>query len=337
MGNVGKSSYLFHNVYVKSSASVVGKKEFVGPIGECFDKHYEDFYCMEKSHEKAEISMLEDAINICLKKKRVNKDEVNICYSGDLTNQIVSSNYALRDIGIPFFGIFSACATFCEGLISASLYLENNGKYALSCTASHNCTAERQFRYPTEYGTQRVSTYTSTVTGASAVLLSNEKAKEEKSIIIRRATIGKVIDAKFKDVQDMGRAMAPACYHTIKTHLRDFNLSINEYDKIITGDLSYYGSILLRELFNEDGENIDDKHEDCGNIIYDRLTQDVASGGSGCGCIGVVVSSHIINKLLKKEYKKVLICATGALMNPIMTAQKETIPSVCHVVSLEVV
>lgn len=334
MGKVGKSSYIFHNVYINSFSSVVGKKEHDGPIGEYFDKYYNDFLPnKEKSFEKAEMFFLKESINICLDKAGITENEVNVCFSGDLNNQISVSSYTLRDFNIPYIGIFGACATATLGIINASFYLENNGLYALSCTSSHNCTAERQFRYPNEYGTQRSNTYTSTITGAGAVLLSNEKT----SLMIRRATIGKVIDGEFKDSQDMGRAMAPACYHTIKRHLLDFNLTIDDYDKIFTGDLSYYGTKLLEDLFKEDNINISNKHEDCGKIIYDREKQDVLSGGSGCGCIGVVLSGYILKKLINKEYKKVLVCATGALMNPIMLAQKETIPAICHAISIEVI
>lgn len=334
MGKVGKSSYIFHNVYINNFSSVVGKKENDGPLGAYFDKYYNDFLPNgEKSFEKAEIFLLKEAINLCLDKASISENDVNICFSGDLNNQISVSSYTLRDYNIPYVGIFGACSTATLGIINASFYLENNGLYALSCTSSHNCTAERQFRYPNEYGTQRSNTYTSTVTGASAVLLTNEKT----NLMIRRATIGKVVDGAFRDSQDMGRAMAPACYHTIKRHLLDFNLTINDYDKIFTGDLSYYGSVLLEDLFREDNINIKEKHEDCGKMIYDREKQDVHSGGSGCGCIGVVLSGYILKKLLNKEYKKVLVCATGALMNPMMLAQKESIPAICHAISIEVI
>lgn len=334
MGKVGKSSYLFHNVYIKSFASVVGPKEYNGPLGSYFDKHYDSLLIDgEKSFEKSEIAYLKSSINICLSKANLNDNDINIIFCGDLNNQIAISSYAMRDLNIPYVGIFAACATATLGIINSAFYLENNGLYALSCTSSHNCTAERQFRYPNEYGTQRSCTYTSTVTGASSILLTNIKT----NLIIRRATIGKVVDGKFKDSQDMGRAMAPACYHTIKRHMLDFNLSINEYDKIFTGDLSTYGSNLLIDLFKEDGIDITSKHEDCGKMIYELNCDDVTSGGSGCGCIGVVLSGYILNKLLSGELNKVLVLATGALMNPIMLAQKDTIPAICHAISIEVI
>lgn len=332
MGKVGKSSYIFHNVFIVSGASVVGKKEFEGPIGSLFDKHYNDFLIGEKSFEKAEIEMLSEAVRLSISKACITKDEINLIISGDLNNQIVVSSYALRDLDIPYLGIFGACSNATLGIITAAFYIENNGCYVISSTSSHNLTAERTFRYPNEYGTQRANTYTSTVTGASSIVLSNEKTR----LKVRRATIGKVVDAEFKDPQDMGRAMAPAYYHTIKSHLLDFNLDINEYDKIITGDLSYYGTKLLYDLFKEDSIDFQSKHEDAGLLIYNREEQDTLAGGSGCGCIGVVLSSYIIDKLMKKEYKKVLVCATGALMNPTMLAQKESIPAICHAISIEV-
>lgn len=334
MGKVGKSSYLFHNVYIRCFSSVVGLKEYEGPIGKYFDDHFDSLLIDgEKSFEKSEIAMNKKAISLCLTKANLNENDINVCFAGDLNNQISISSYTLRDINIPFIGIFAACSTCTLGIINSAFYLENNGSYALSCTSSHNCTAERQFRYPNEYGTQRAETYTSTVTGASSILLTNEKT----NLVIRRATIGRVVDGNFTDSQDMGRAMVPSAYHTIKRHLLDFNLTIDEYDKIFTGDLSTYGSKLLIDLFKEDGIDISNKYEDCGNIIYDKENQDVMSGGSGCGCVGVVLSGYILKKLLSHEYKKVLVCATGALMNPIMLAQKETIPSICHAVSIEVI
>lgn len=333
MGKVGHSSYLFHNVFINSFSSVVGLKEHTGPLGNYFDKYYDKLLIDgEKSFEKSEILMLKDAINICLNKANINLNEVNVCYGGDLNNQIAITNYALRDLGIPLCGVFGACATIILSIINCAFYLETSGLLAIATTSSHNCTAERQFRYPNEYGTQRANTYTSTVTGASCILLTNDKT----SIAITKATIGKVVDGGFKDSQDYGRAMAPSCYHTIKTHLLDFNLSVNDYDKIYTGDLSKYGSQLLYDLFKEDGIDIKKKHEDCGNMIYDDNDINIA-GGSGCGCIGVVLSGYILKEIIKQKYKKVLVCATGALMNPIMLSQKESIPAICHAITIEVI
>ena len=311
---VGRSSYIFDNVYVLSSAGVVGPKEMKGPYSKYFDFSYDTLSISNESFEKSEIMLIKDAIRIALNKIKIGENMIDVAYCGDLTNQIAVSSYMIRDLGIPYVGLFAACATLTLGIINASFFLEHVKGNALVCTSSHNCTAERQFRYPNEYGAQRANTFTSTVTGAGALILSSTKSK----VRVTKATIGKVVDANIKDSQDMGRAMAPACYHTIKTHLEDFNMKVDDYDKIFTGDLSFYGSKLLIDLF-----------------MIDKKV--VLSGGSGPGCVAVMTSSYIINKLMNKEYKRVLICATGALMNPTMLAQKESIPGICHAVTLEAV
>lgn len=330
---VGRSSYIFDNVYVLSSAGVVGPKEMKGPYSKYFDFSYDTLNISNNSFEKSEIMLVKDAIKIALKKIKIGENMIDVAFCGDLTNQIAVSSYMIRDLGIPYVGLFAACATLTLGIINASFFLEHVKGNALVCTSSHNCTAERQFRYPNEYGAQRANTFTSTVTGAGALILSSTKSK----VKVTKATIGKVVDANIKDSQDMGRAMAPACYHTIKTHLEDFNMKVDDYDKIFTGDLSFYGSKLLIDLFMIDKIDIRNVHEDCGLIIYDRNKQVVLSGGSGPGCVAVMTASFIVNKLLNKEYKRVLICATGALMNPTMLAQKESIPGICHAVTLEAV
>lgn len=231
---------------------------------------------------------------------------------------------------MPYFGIYNACANLTEGMILSAFFIETFGGYALNSFSSHRLTAERTFRYPNEYGMQRADTFTTTVTGAGSVILTSIP----KNIRIAKATIGKVIDGDFTDPQDMGRAMAPACYYTIKRHLLDFNLTIDDYDLIITGDLSKYGYSLLKDLFLEEKINIQGKVVDSGMLIYQK-SQDVKAGGSGCGCIGVVLS-YIIRLLTTGRLNKVLLVATGALMTPCMLAQKESIPTIAHAISLEV-
>lgn len=335
MDKIGKSTYKFNNVYLLNGTSICGLKEFSGPLGQYFDYHINDFIDNEKSFEKCEIKMLKKVIKKSLEKENINKDNIDFIVSGDLNNQITASSYTLRDIGIPYLGIFGACTNIVQGIIISAIYLDNvklKDSYTIASTCSHNLTAERTFRYPNEYGGQRANTYTSTVTGAASILLTNQNT----NIKVSYATIGKVVDGDLKDPQDMGRAMAPACYHTIKTHINDLNIDIYSYDKIITGDLSKYGSKMLIDLFKEDNIDIDDIHQDTGLLIYDIENQDIQAGGSGCGCIGIVLSSYILDKLYKKEYKKILVCGTGALMNPTMLAQKESIPGICHAITLEV-
>lgn len=330
---MANSSYIFNNVFIKNWSSVVGNKEYLGPLGHLVDKHYEDLYFGNDSFEKAECYLVKEAIDCSLEKSGLKENDIDLLVGGDLINQIVISNYAAMNYDIPFVGVYAACSTTTLGFIVASKFLEDKiNKNVIAFTSSHNGGAERQFRYPNEYGTQRALSYTTTVTAANAFLLTNTKSR----IKLSRATIGKVVDSTMKDPQDMGRAMAPAAYHTILKHFNDFNCNINEYDLILTGDLSYYGNKMLNEMFKIDGINFK-MLEDSGLMVYDRNIQNVWAGGSGAGCIGVVLCSEVFPKMLEGIYKKVLICATGALMNSTMLAQKETIPGVCHAITLEVV
>lgn len=334
MGKVGKSSLVFYNCYISAVSSVVGPKEKNGPIGNLFDKYYDNLLANNcESFEKAEMKMFKDAIDIVMQKGNVTQNDISCLFSGDLNNQIIIGNYVMRDYNIPFIGIFGACSTSILGLITACNYLEQNKGNVISATSSHNATAERQFRFPNEYGGQKADTATLTVTGASAVLTTTNKT----NIKISKATIGRVIDAKIKDTQDMGRIMAPAAYSTIKQHFDDFNLTVDDYDLILTGDLSHYGSDMLVKLFEEDNIDIKNKHKDAGLFIFDRETQNVLAGGSGCACLGVVLNALIIKQLEQGIYKKILVVGTGALMNPIIVSQKETIPAIAHAITIEVI
>lgn len=334
MGKVGKNSLVFHNVYIKNVSSVVGPKEFSGPIGEYFDKHYDDLFVNScQSFEKAEIHLFKDALDIVMKKGNVVEEDINCLFSGDLNNQIIIGNYAMRDYRIPYIGIFGACSTSVLGLITGANFLQSAEGNVISITSSHNATAERQFRFPNEYGGQKANTATLTVTGAAATLLTTEKT----NLKVTKATIGRVVDPEIKDTQDMGRIMAPAAYSTIKQHFEDFNLTVDDYDLIISGDLSYYGSDMLIRLLKEDGIDISSKYKDAGLYIYNRDEQNALAGGSGCACLGVVLNGLIIKQLQAGVYKKILAVGTGALLNPIIVSQKETVPGIAHAVAIEVV
>ena len=333
MGKVGKNSLAFNNVFIKNSASVVGKKEYDGPFGEYFDKYYEDLFLDTKSFEKAEMKLFDDAFNIALYKSNLTEEDIDCIFCGDLNNQIIIGSYVMRNYRIPVVGIFGACSTSVLGIITASNYLQGANGNVVALTSSHNATAERQFRFPNEYGAQKAETATLTVTGASATVLTTDSC----DLKVTRATIGRIIDPQIKDTQDMGRIMAPAAYSTIKQHLEDFNIDINEYDKIVTGDLSAYGSDMLIKLLKEEGIDITNKHIDAGLCIYDRDNQMALAGGSGCACLGVILNSVLLEKLKQKEYKKILIIGTGALLNPVIVSQKETVPAVAHAIVIEVV
>ena len=334
MGKVGKNSLVLHDVYIKNVSSVVGPKEYSGPIGKYFDKHYGDLFIdSSQSFEKAEMRLFKDALDIVMEKGNVGEKDINCLFSGDLNNQIIIGNYVMREYRIPYIGIFGACSTSVLGIITAANYLQNAEGNVISITSSHNATAERQFRFPNEYGGQKANTATLTVTGASAILLTTEKTH----LKVTKATIGRVVDPQIKDTQDMGRIMAPAAYSTIKQHFEDFNTTIDDYDLIISGDLSYYGADMLIKLLKEEGIDISNKYKDAGLYIYNRDEQNALAGGSGCACLGVVLNGLIIKQLEAGVYKKILVVGTGALLNPIIVSQKESIPAIAHAITIEVV
>ena len=318
---------------IEYTSSIVGPKEMQGPLKDYYDTHIDDVWDNEKSFEKCESKMLKTVITNLLDKANLKDEDVDIILSGDLLNQCISSDFAIRSFKTPFLGLFGACSTFCEGMLIASMLLESKLVNQVICSASsHFCSAERQFRMPLEHGNQRSTTSQVTVTGAGAVLVKNNGNSKTK---ITYVTPGKVQDLGVKDMANMGAAMAPAAFNTIAQHLIDTGRDINYYDAIITGDLGTHGSQMLIELFKKQDVDITEKHIDCGSIVYDLETQDVNCGGSGCGCIASVFSSYLYQKLQNKEFNKILLVATGALMSPISSGQGETIPSIAHAVAIE--
>ncbi|AZB43406.1 stage V sporulation protein AD [Bacillus sp. FJAT-42376] len=328
----GKQTWVFeNNVYVKSTGTAVGPKEAKGPLGNLFDETYDDLHCGADNWELAERKLMEQAIAHSLKKANLQEEDIDFLLAGDLLNQNVTSNYTARHLGIPFICMFGACSTSMETAAIGSLMID--GGYAgkvIAATSSHNATAERQFRNPTEYGGQKPGTSTATVTGSGAMLITNEPGE----IRITSATIGKVQDYGIKDANDMGSAMAPAAADTIKRHLQDLNRTPDDYDLIITGDLSGVGSPILIDLLKEEGIQISSKHQDCGLLIY-RPDQGIFAGGSGCGCSAVVTYSHIFQEMKAGNLNRVLVVATGALLSPTMIQQKESIPTIAHGVVFE--
>lgn len=333
MNKIGKQSIKINNVYLHESGVCVGPKEGEGPLASYFDKIYDDLYAgTNGSWEKAEMQMFKDAIDICLEKNNKKPTDIDLVVCGDLNNQIIIGNYVLRNYAIPFLGVFGACSTSIESIIVGSQFIESgNFNKVLAGTSSHNATAERQFRYPTEYGGQKADTVTTTVTASGIVMLSNEKSM----IKVTEATIGRVYDDEMTDSTDMGRAMAIAAFYTMKQHFNDFKTTPMDYDLILTGDLSYYGKDMLIKFFAEYNIDIVKQYNDCGLMIYNRKEQDVLAGGSGCGCCAAVTYGYVLEALKEGRYKKVLVIATGALLNPVIVAQKETIPSIAHAIVLE--
>ncbi len=326
----------FNSVYINEVATVVGPYEKNGPLGNRFDKTYDDFYIGEKSWEKAEVKLIEESIYILLRKSNKSIKDIDLLVAGDLLNQICASSYALKKYKRPYLGIYSACSTSTEGILIASTFIENTQlRNAIVSVSSHNLASEKQFRNPIEYGAPKPSTSTFTTTGGASILLSNTKSK----IKVESATIGKICDMGVNDPNNMGAVMAVAAGDTIYEHLKDLNRSINYYDLIITGDLGIYGKEILRDYMKDEYEiELSDNYDDSGAMIFDLKNQkDVNAGGSGSACSPLVNYSYVIPLMRKKKLKKVLIVATGALFSPTFVYQKESILSISHAVSLEAI
>lgn len=327
-------TFKFKDVYINETSTITGPYESEGPLGKYFDLCHKDLYFGEKNWEQAEVKLIDEAIHTLVKKSKINIDDVDLLIGGDLLNQIVASNYVMEKFKNSFVGIYAACSTSTLGLIlGASLIDGGFINKAITFTSSHNNAAEKQYRYPVEYGGPKHESTTFTSTGSAAALLSKESA----SIKIESGTIGRVIDSGVGDVSNMGAVMAIAAADTIFNHLKDTGRSIDYYDLILTGDLGIYGKEILKEYmltqYNIDLKN----YNDTGVILYDLKSQPVYAGASGPACAPLVTYSLVFDEMRKGKYKKVLLAATGALMSPTMANHKLTIPSISHAVSLEVI
>lgn len=313
-------------------AGVVGQKEGEGPLKGCFDYISDDSYFGEKSWEKAESHMIKQCFQIACGKAELAPENLDYIFSGDLLNQCVSSSFAMKDCKAPYMGVYGACSTMAESLGLAAMVIDG-GFAAKACalTGSHFCSAERQFRFPLEYGGQRTPTAQWTVTGAGAVIL----AAGGQGPKITHVTTGMIVDAGIKDANSMGSAMAPAAYETLKAHFTETGRSPNYYDAIFTGDLGAQGHDILQALFRADGVELDARYMDCGVLMFDLNTQNVGCGGSGCGCCASVLGGHILEAMNKGVWQRVLVAATGALMSPTSAQQGESIPGICHAVAIE--
>ncbi len=320
--------------YIVESASVVGKKEAEGPLGGLFD--FEDTTNLfgKNTWEEAESEMQRLAYNMLLSKMKMTDSMIDTVISGDLMNQCVAGSYSFANVPVGYIGIYGACSTFVLGLISGSLLIDSGYmKRVATLTSSHYCSAERQFRTPLEYGSQRTPTAQWTVTGASAVMLSSEAS--EPKITVRSAYIGQVCDKGINDANNMGAAMAPAAAQTLISYFKETDTSPSDYDMIYTGDLGREGSEILTEIMRIEGFTLSDNYRDCGCMIYDAEAQDMHSGGSGCASSGCVFASSIHRLMRAGKLKRILIVGTGALMNPQFLLQGKSIPSVAHLVFIE--
>lgn len=315
-----------------TATSVVGPKEADGPLGNYFDIKLKDDKNGKDTYEKAESSILYTSITESIKKANLNERDINYLLCGDLQNQITSSNFAARDIKIPFIGLYGACSTFSLSLGMGAMFVDGGfADYVVTGASSHFSSAERQFRFPLEYGSQRAVTCQWTVTGAGSVLIGKEGNYPEVTYI----TTGKVKDYGIKDVNNMGAAMAPSAVDTIYTHFKDTARDPNYYDCIATGDLGKFGRQITETMLNSLGYDISKIYVDCGESIYDSARQDTFSGGSGCGCSASVFSGYFYKQLMSGKIKNILIISTGALMSPTTSFQGESIPGIAHAVAIE--
>jgi len=308
-------------------STVAGPKEGQGPVGPYFDKIYPDIIIGQESFEKAERQMMVNSIDTALEKASISRNMVDYFISGDLLNQIITSGFSALNLAAPFLGIYGACSSFCEGLIVGGVLVDSGAaQVVVTATSSHNNTAERQYRYPTEYGAQVPPWSQHTVTGAAATVLGGRGTGPKLEL----ATVGKVMDLGIKDPLNMGAAMAPAAADTIFTHLEDTGRKPSDYDLIVTGDLGKIGREILVELAQRQGYDLSGNYRDCGELIYSKEQLENA-GGSGCACSPLVTLGMLFNQ----NYKRILVAATGALHSPTSYQQGDNIPAIAHAVSIE--
>ncbi len=332
MRKIGNRLIVFENKpSIISSAGVVGPKEAEGPLKEDFDKCFEDSLMGQDSWEKAESILQKTAVEIALKKANLKSKDIDVIFAGDLLNQCIASSFGLMGFERSFVGVYGACSTMALSLINAGVYVDSGAaNKAVAVTSSHFCAAERQYRFPLEYGGVRPPTSQWTVTGSGSVIVGRDNSK----IYLKNFLLGKMVDCGIKDANNMGAAMAPAAADTIQSYLKDTNTSPDDYDMIYTGDLGSIGTELLYELLEMKGIDLRGKHKDCGNMIFDALSQDVHAGGSGCGCSASVLTTHIMKRLKNGQLNNILFCATGALMSPTSTQQGQSIPCIAHIINI---
>ena len=323
---------LAHPPSVLSFSNIGGKFEGQGPLADFFDEINNDSFFGEKTWEKAESAMQKMVLQRALEKAELTPEDLDYILAGDLLNQCIGSSFSLRNTGIPHLGLYGACSTMSESLLLAAMTVGGGfARNAVAMTSSHFASSERQYRFPLGYGGQRTPTAQWTVTGSGAALVEEAGSGPR----ITGCTIGTVRDLGIQDANNMGAAMAPAAFYTIKAHLEDFSRTPEDFDLIVTGDLGQLGKDALLMLGQEEGLSLGGKIADCGTMIFDATRQDVHSGGSGCGCSAVTLCGYLLDKVKKGELRRILFCGTGALLSPVSTQQGLPIPGVCHGVSIE--
>ena len=316
---------------VLSFSNVGGKNEQAGPLAAWFDLLNEDSFFGENTWEKAESAMQKAALRQALDKAGLEPADLDYILAGDLLNQCIGSSFSLRQFGIPFYGLYGACSTMGESLSLAAMLIDGGfARRAAAMTSSHFCTAERQYRMPVPYGSQRPPTAQWTATAAGCTIL----AAEGPGPYITHVTCGKIVDKGITDANNMGAAMAPAAYDTLAAFFRDTGTAPNQYDLILTGDLGELGHSIVRDFFRQDGVTLDSRFQDCGLLLYDRQQQDMHAGASGCGCSASVLNGYVLGGMREGKWKKVLFAPTGALLSPTSSFQGESVPGICHAVCL---
>ena len=312
-----------------ASANVGGKMEGQGPLAQWFDEWSDDSFFGEKTWEKAESAMQKKALRRALQRAGLTPEQLDYVFAGDLLNQCIGSSFGLREFGVPFYGLYGACSTMGESLALASMMIDGGfAQYCAAMTSSHFCTAERQYRMPVPYGSQRTPTAQWTATAAGCSILSDKGDGPRVTLV----TCGKIVDKGIKDANNMGAAMAPAAYDTLRAFFTETDTAPEDYDRIITGDLGELGHSIVRDFFARDGVDFGDAFTDCGLLLYDRQRQDMHAGGSGCGCSASVFNGYILDQLRRGVWKRIVFAPTGALLSPTSSFQGESVPGICHAV-----
>ena len=335
---IGKQSIEFGSpVWIQCSASIVGKKEGQGPLGKLFDKINTDDMFGGNSWEEAESALQKETVQLCLEKSNTKIEDVRYIFAGDLLAQSIASSFGLAEFNTPLFGLYGACSTSALSITLGSIAVAAGVADKVMCvTSSHFASAEKEFRFPLEYGNQRPLSASWTVIGSGAFLLSDTKAGNDRAVITA-ATPGRIVDFGVKDSMNMGMCMAPAAADVIYNHLQDFNRQPEYYDKIVTGDLGYVGKQGVIDLLSQKGIDISGQHMDCGIEIFDQATQDTHAGGSGCGCAASVLSAYLLKQLEDKKWKRILFVPTGALLSKVSFNEGKPVPGIAHAVVIEAI
>lgn len=332
----GKQSFIYTNpIQIIASACVGGKMESEGPLGRYLDSSDETNKFEGDNWEDSESKMMNQAIKTAIEKSGEGSNAIECVFCGDLLGQMIASSFGIKALDIPMMGVYGACSTMGESMLLAAMMIDGDfASCTVAATSSHFASAEKEFRFPLAYGSQRPPCTTWTVTGSGAVVLKRANTLAD-GVFITGATPGKVVDYGITDKMNLGACMAPAAASTIGTHLNDFGVLPEHYDKIITGDLGEVGSEILIDLLKAKGYDITEKHIDCGLLIYDNEKQDVHSGGSGCGCSAVTLAGYIMENLKTGQWKRVLFVPTGALLSTVSSNEGNTVPGIAHAVVLE--